>query len=424
MIKLFFRLNSEIKDDFYDNVQHSAHSAMHNSFPNTNDVPCFKEWKKKITTACNGNFYDYSGIILHLKNVLIDQQYSNVVAKANQNISQTIHQKEEDEIYQLNNGFYQLVCDENPQFHFLNPSPPHLKSWLSAIAFRNNSISTTKAYKTVSQFTIATMRYEYSNVYWTIMDIYNIYLTALFLNKTVANTSVIIIDQHPMNKLDELYKTTFNTSFLSENYDVILYKELAWNFGRIYSPFLNKNQLIPLLPDFRNHIIKAFQIKHSHIKNCSTLNIVLILRNNYISHPRNPTGFISRKIKNEIEVISALREEFPQSNIIGQQLDLLSVKEQINILSSTDILMGMHGAAFGYAVLLQPGGAVLEMFPQYYTSHNWHMEHLAKSNGLHYYTWKNKNKANEDSKKGFTIIDTVILRNLLRKIILRLCTNK
>ena len=106
---------------------------------------------------------------------------------------------------------------------------------------------------------------------------------------------------------------------------------------------------------------------------------------------------------------------------MGKQLDLLDIADQLHIVSSIDILLGMHGAALGYSVLLQPGGGVIEMFPKYYTSKNWHMEHLIRSNGLHYTAWKNINKSLEGH--GLTTVDTKLIIPLLKKVILKVCNN-
>ena len=254
-----------------------------------------------MNTSCNNSFTGYSSIILRIKSVIINKKYAKIIAKPKQNINETLNQKEEDEVYDVKTGFFQMICDEKPPFTFHERSSPHLNKWLSVFSFQKKNTVYTKLSQ-ISKFTIVTMRYEYSNIYWTIVDLFDIYLTASFFNKSATATNVLIIDQRPKSKLDDLYKVIFNATFLSDIQEVSIFKDLAFNFGRYFSPFLIKNKKIPLLTSFRKIVLRAFHIPDNHVKNCQKLNIVMILRRDYVAHPRNPNGFISRKIRNEKEL--------------------------------------------------------------------------------------------------------------------------
>ena len=61
----------------------------------------------------------------------------------------------------------------------------------------------------------------------------------------------------------------------------------------------------------------------------------------------------------------------------------------------------MHGAAMAFSFLMQPGAAVVELFPTS-DSANWHMEFIAKQSGHHYISWKNKDSTKENKTMGTT----------------------
>ena len=66
---------------------------------------------------------------------------------------------------------------------------------------------------------------------------------------------------------------------------------------------------------------------------CSPLHITLLWRRDYLAHPRNPQGSVSRKIANEAALADHLKLKFPQAKITDVQLDLYSIKDQVFIYS-------------------------------------------------------------------------------------------
>ena len=141
-----------------------------------------------------------------------------------------------------------------------------------------------------------------------------------------------------------------------------------------------------------------------------------------MAHPRNPSGVVSRKIKNEDELLNATRNAFNNTayNITGVQLDSLSVSAQLVLLSKTDIVIGMHGAAFGFSLLLPQGGGIIELYPKG-PAKNWHMEYLAKWNKLHHSTWSNTNQNLEDFVNKYTTVPPDVVLMLLNKMIRNVC---
>ncbi len=271
----------------------------------------------------------------------------------------------------------------------------------------------------VTNFTIALVRYEYHNVYWTIIDVYNVFLTAAFLNKTVAETSVLLVDEHPKGNLDVLLKEIFNTRQLHEFPKVTLFHDLVWAPSRHHNPMLGQHRTVPLVPEFQRAVLKQFSLQHEYTRNCLKLNILLIWRRDYRANPRQLK--VSRKIRNEEEVLSALNSSFSErATITALQLDLLTVRQQLQLFSTSDIVLGMHGAAFAYTLFMPPDGAVIELFPRY-SAVNWHMRFLAHWAKIQYLSWQNRNKTREDEKNGFTTMSPAVPVTLVHKAIKKIC---
>ena len=385
----------------------------------------FKVWMQNIVAGCSGMFAGYSKMMLRLNNVIMDKKYSTVQTVGGKPIDGIMNQKEEAETYTLKKGFFQVACGSSPSFT-LDKDSAHLKDWIRSLDFAQYETFQSKINRSADSlyveqtFTIALMRYEFANVYWTVMDLYNIYLTARLFNKTVAETNILLIDERPKNHLDDLYKTIYNSRQLHSYPNLTLFKDLVWMYSRAHGPMLKKQNSIPLVQDFRKDSLESFGLPSNHKKNCSALNILFIWRRNYVAHPRNPSGLVWRKIKNEDELLNTTKTTFPSAKVQGVQLDNLSPREQLALISNTDLLIGMHGAAFGFSLFLPSGGGAIEMFPQY-VSANWHMEYLVKWAGVQYRSWKNKDKKLEDTKNRYTTVPPKILTDLINSLITKVC---
>ena len=82
---------------------------------------------------------------------------------------------------------------------------------------------------------------------------------------------------------------------------------------------------------------------------------------------------MARQIANEDALLAMLRQVAataaaaePPQGVEVSLLDLseLSLAEQLKMVASTDVLIGMHGAALAYSILMAPHAAVVELWPQ------------------------------------------------------------
>ncbi len=96
------------------------------------------------------------------------------------------------------------------------------------------------------------------------------------------------------------------------------------------------------------------QVDNHHELNCDKLSILFIWRRDYLAHPRNPSGFIQRKVQNEQELIEKLRGKFTNYTIRGVQIDLFTMRQQLQFIDTSDILVG-KGFLFSIWYLINYG---------------------------------------------------------------------
>lgn len=279
---------------------------------------------------------------------------------------------------------------------------------------------------------LAIERNEFANVYWTIVDLLDVFITSQSLGIKPDKLKIILIDAHPKTSLDPLWTFLFqrlikltDPIFIESN--GVVFENLLWRYPRARSPLLDKSRNSPkYIQPFRSFVLRRFGIlSGTHLRKCSQkkLNILFILRRDYKNHPRNLGGIIDRKIANEEDVLKEIKDSFPTADITPVQLDLLPLKAQLEIVAKTDILFGMHGAAHAFSIFMPPGGAVVEMFNDNRKTYNWHMNKIATLSGHSYIKWGNTDKGAVDKlRKSITIPGGVSFR-LLRMAIDSICSS-
>ena len=139
----------------------------------------FREWKRKVVSGCGGNFIGYGSYIVHFKNLLVNKTLAHAVAKGGEPITNVLHQNSEAENYELRQGFQKLHCAKRPSFTFQTKTE-HLHTWWNTTEFTaKEDVPQWIAKGAVmdKKFTLLLTRYEYANVYWTVIDLYNAFLT-------------------------------------------------------------------------------------------------------------------------------------------------------------------------------------------------------------------------------------------------------
>jgi len=146
-------------------------------------------------------------------------------------------------------------------------------------------------------------------------------------------------------------------------YNDLIFKGLGLecnNFKNIYEIF-KKNEYIninniyyvnesinfhnePLFDDFKKTILNNFNIKYNKD---ITKNITFVLRNG------------TREITN----IDYVKYGLQSYNINYIYLENHNVKEQLEIIANTDILIGVHGAGLTWCIFMKNNSTLIEMYP-------------------------------------------------------------
>ena len=138
----------------------------------------FKEWRRIVVSDCEGNFIGYGSYSVHFKNLLLNRTLAHAGAKGGEPITNVLHQSSDAENYELRQGFQKLHCAKRPRFTF-QTKMEHLHTWWLTTEFSDKEdVPQWIAQGAVMEkkFTLLLTRYEYANVYWVVIDLYNVFL--------------------------------------------------------------------------------------------------------------------------------------------------------------------------------------------------------------------------------------------------------
>ena len=374
------------------------------------------QWMDTEERYCDGHFTVMNSEFAMLKNVIVDRNFCHG-RNGGEEIHEVLNQPEDEEYYTYFPGFFQLPCQVKPQYFFNNNN--HLNQWLYSL----NSVRDENLYSEMRhEFTIAVVRYEYANLYHTTTDFYNAFLLMEYYNKTQTDTNILIVDGHPKGALDPVWDVMFNSSRrINKQSTRTKYTQLVWGILGYNSPIMDHYAPnIPLIEEFRTFFLSSYRIADNRKLDCDKINILFIWRRDYIAHPRNPSGSISRKIQNEQELVVTLRQNFPSFSVKGIQIDLFEMDQQLKFITETDILIGMHGAGLTHAMYLPRHAGMIELLPTYWSAANEHFHAIARWRHLHYRQWVNADPANE-APNHFTKIPPEVLNDLVTDMVKVVC---
>ena len=275
------------------------------------------------------------------------------------------------------------------------------------------------------EFTIAVQRYEYVNLYHTMTDWYNAFLVMQFFGRSPRQTNILIFDSHPYGSLDPVWPQLFNATFrLSALPPKTRFRRMVWNIVGYNSPMtIHPSPNPPLFEEFRSFFLSSFDVDSNRTVDCANLSVLFIWRRNYVAHPRNPSGFVQRKIRNEVKLIQYVRKKIPNINARGVQIDAMPMQDQLRLVINADILVGVHGAGLAHAVFLPRGGGLLELAPNSMWAGSEHFETIASWRQLVYLRWINNDILLDTESQGLLTVPPHVVTASIRKIRMQMCSN-
>ena len=299
---------------------------------------------------CGGRLVAYGQQFAQLKNAIVDRRYCRSEREGGEAIDTVIDQPESVEYYRFDRGCFQLACSSDKLDYVFAGPDNHLNAWLRSVQLINHDAPGTDV-DSRRRFTIAVTRYEYANLYHTMTDWYNTFLLLCFFNETSESTEILFIDSHPSGALDPVWRRLFRRTLRLSD----LSSERPTSFDRLVWGWLGYNSLMtiyqnsptpPLVEEFRRFFLSAYGLPIAATvpgrPDCAgmRLSVLFIWRRDYVAHPRNPKGSVTRKIVNEDQLLRQVTSQLPQARVTGVQIDLYTMDQQMRIVADTDILIG------------------------------------------------------------------------------------
>ena len=346
--------------------------------------------------------------------------------KGGEPLNQVLGQREKDEFFSYRKGFWSMHCNSNDSSSVSQNAFP----WLPYLDVKSGVSNVTSGGLTQSntekRFTIAITREDYCNLHNFVRQMFNAFLLMMIYKKEPKEMAILFLDAHPTCILDSSWRLIFGHVYWASRLSgPVLYKNIIWGFKEGDSQLTQfdlKN--ISYIEEFRSYFLQEYNLNANSTLECRRVVITIILRHNQVFHPRNQKGIVGRKIYNEDEIINALVQTFPNACVQAVRMESLTMRGQLETISTTDLLIGMHGAGMTHTIFLPRHAAVLEMLPKgFKIGRHWYLcyQRITEWRGLKYQSWENFEDSLE--KPGeYTVIPKDIILAKVKDLMNQLCS--
>lgn len=132
-----------------------------------------------------------------------------------------------------------------------------------------------------------------------------------------------------------------------------------------------------LITRFKTDVLSRFALMPKRALDAtSALVMTLLSRRDYQGR------VVRRKLLNEADVMVHFQRLYPRAKVRSIDASLLTMKEQLELMQDTDVLIGMHGAGMVNVLWLPPGASVIEIFPK--RKKRWGYRNLCQYTGCRY----------------------------------------
>ena len=245
-------------------------------------------WIQASVRNAEHNLVALGGEMAVLRDVTLDPRRFRGT-KGGEAIDSVFNQKEGSEYFNVLHGFFSLPCSSPPtgiRFHVERQNyrrSNHLNQWLRSLtcsaggqqravlpngnpepgideaAGKSGVVDVSRGY--VPGVTLALQRYEYANLYHTMLDWYNTFLAALILGIDPRTATFLIVDGHPWGKLDPSWATLFGgRAVLRAGHlpNVTTFQYMVWVPNGYHCPLFDTDRdHVPFLPELREYFFKV-----------------------------------------------------------------------------------------------------------------------------------------------------------------------
>ncbi|KAL4233119.1 hypothetical protein ACF0H5_007804 [Mactra antiquata] len=374
-----------------------------------------------IDIRCDGNVVVYNDLFGILHDVILypnRRSDLNTTGKGGEEIRDVLRQKESKEFYNFESNFFVVKCPKQDK-------KTSKMLWMKNVEFAFGDLNTSTVQQDDYKYTIAIRRQDYANLHNWVRNIYNTFLIMMHFNIQPANISVIFMDGHPFSALDNAWTVIYDkpqrVGRLTQPVNV---KNFILGFEENEGPVSHwENLEVPFLEEFRSFVLSRFELPSKATLDCERPKITIIFRRNAVYHPRNIEGKVGRKIFNEADLVNALMKTFPRACVNAVLMETLPMKSQLNIISQTDILIGMHGAGMSHSIFLPQHAAILELFELgFKKSRPWNVcfHSIATWRNISYDSWENFDTSRA-MPHSYTIVPVDVLVNKTQNLLQDIC---
>ena len=328
------------------------------------------------------------GVFCSGTNMILDNTNILLNGKGGEPIDAVLGRKEGDELPIFKDNSIHTECTVSNDINAILPKKKYtfyLYDMIQNIkAFNKKDIFNSKYNEYCGNITnddsvwFITTRYDYANIFLTSNDWFNAYAMLDTLDIELNQIKVLFLDAHSWSPLDDSWKIMFKTEHqfikhLSPNLClkkyVLLPSMYAAGLSHMTDTLKCNDKGIKQIMDFKHFILNNVGVNTTQSKNI--INIGLICRKGYLSHPRNSGKNIQRQFVNDTDIQNRINNIVNNTfnelelnnkysyNIKRIYLEDINITTQIHIISKINILIGVHGAGLTHLMFLQDNGSSL-----------------------------------------------------------------
>lgn len=324
-------------------------------------------------------------------------------------VQSVLNRKVEDEFLNFSTGSLQL---ERPLWEDVSKQlvDPKMESFLrSSIVAKQTTIIGFSSNTNNKSTTLLIRRSAYANPCMAIISMYNAFVVKRFLLNNSA-TQIVWLDGHAKTEnMDSVWEQLFQTKPIhvkrlsdaqSKMEDAILVNTVSamgdeglgvYGWERDASnmtsgPDLCRNSTLSM---FREFVLTQYGIRQrTKFGGDTSCHLTLLARKHHLAHPRS-TGRTDRVLANVTDDIDYIQSEYPECQVTEMSFEDISFREQLEIVSRSDVFVSVHGAGNIHVLFLPPWSKLVEFFPKGFTR-RLRFQYLAECLGISYEARKAK----------------------------------
>lgn len=284
--------------------------------------------------------------------------------RGGENLTTVMGQKEEVEFPVYTKGAFQTKTLPNIPTTGLNQSDMYyIHDVIEAMETKDPQLCAT----TITGTTMFITRYEYCNLYHTMTDWWNTFL-ALPTNARESAKSIhmVFLDAHPKGDFDAVWGAMFaNVTYVQHlpSGGVCFEKAVLIPPGYMAHLWPRTRQfgMAKRCPSMTDAFVQFMVASHGleHVTMIPGL-VILIDRIPYIAHPRSNPAKAARILQNMPEVRDMVAAQTNATEVRIVQFETMAFRQQLELIRSTHVMVGNHGAGIAHLIFLQDGAHVLE----------------------------------------------------------------